>query len=195
MQKSFVIILFLGMLIFSAGANSIWQATSASPYTPDKSFKLGDIITINIIESTTAKHSAGTNTDVKDDLGLKLDHTISKLTPILGENNSVNAQWKNKYTGAGKTERLSAVTAKVAASVVDVLDNGNLIIEGKHKLMVNDDEQTISIKGEVRSKDISISNTIDSPQIANAEVSILGKGALNEAEQPGWITRILNWIF
>ncbi|MBU0572993.1 MAG: flagellar basal body L-ring protein FlgH [Candidatus Margulisiibacteriota bacterium] len=184
------------MLISSCSfADSVWNEKSSSPYTTDKSYSVGDIITVIVEENTSAKSSANTKTDIKDDFGAKLSHTIAALNPLIGGDNSASANWSNKYTGSGKTERLSDISAKIATSVIEVLENGNIVIEGKHKVMVNDEEQIISIKGMVRSKDISIANTVDSSQVADADVSIVGYGAVQEAESPGWITRFLNWIF
>ncbi|MFA4967724.1 MAG: flagellar basal body L-ring protein FlgH [Candidatus Margulisiibacteriota bacterium] len=187
------IILFFG---FSANADSIWKpGTSTSPYSPDKSFKVGDIITILIVESSTAQHKAGTNTDVKDNLGLQFSHTIDRLNSLIGPSNSVAGQANQKYGGQGSTNRASNVQAKIAAAVTEVLENGNLKIEGHHKVSVNDETQDIMVAGSVRSKDISINNTIYSYQVADADISIKGNGVVQEAEAPGWLTRIFNWLF
>ena len=190
---SFVIV--VSSLGFSVNADSLWKKSSSSPYSPEKSYKVGDIITVLINETSSAQHKAGTKTDIKDDLGIKFTHSIERLTPVIGTNNQAAGQWGNKYTGTGGTERSSNVTARVAALVTEVMDNGNLKIEGKHKVNVNDENQDIVISGIVRSKDISINNTIYSHQVANAEVSITGTGVVQEAESPGWLTRILNWLF
>lgn len=176
-------------------SNSLWNKTSSSPYTPDKSYKAGDIITVLIAETTTAQQKAGTNTNVKDDMALKFTHTIERLNPLIGQSNAAGMTLGNKYTGTGLTQRTSAVTSKVAATVVEVMPNGNLRIEGSHILSVNDENQEVFISGIVRAKDISIANTINSYQVADANVSVRGSGVVQEAENPGWITRILNWIF
>ncbi|MFA4905322.1 MAG: flagellar basal body L-ring protein FlgH [Candidatus Margulisiibacteriota bacterium] len=195
--RAFLILLGLGlvMTVSSASADSLWKKSSSSPYSPEKSYKVGDIITVLINEISSAQHKAGTKTDIKDDLGLKFTHSIDRLTPLIGTNNTAVGQWSNKYGGSGGTERSSNVTARVAALVTEVMDNGNLKIEGKHKVNVNDENQEIVISGIVRSKDISVSNTIYSYQVANAEVAISGTGVVQEAESPGWLTRILNWLF
>lgn len=178
-----------------ADADSLWKKSSSSPYSPEKSYKVGDIITVLINETSSAQHKAGTKTDIKDDLGLKFTHSIDRLTPLIGTNNTAAGQWSNKYGGTGGTERSSNVTARVAALVTEVMDNGNLKIEGKHKVNVNDENQEIMISGIVRSKDISVNNSIYSHQVANAEVAISGTGVVQEAESPGWLTRVLNWLF
>ena len=176
-------------------AASIFLAVYLLISSPEKSYKVGDVIIILIEENTNAQQKAGTNTNIKDDMGLQFTHTITKLNPLLGNNNNVSWSNSNKYAGQGTTQRASNVTAKVAATVTEVMENGNLKIEGSHKLDVNDESQEIQISGLVRSKDISVANTIYSYQVASAQVSVKGTGVIQEAESPGWFTRIFNWLF
>lgn len=191
---------FVALLVISCGvlpvvADSIWGAESASPYSTQKAYKVGDIINIIILESTAAKNVAETKAYPKDDLSLQFQHTIARLQPLIGTSNYARAGWSNKYTGTGSTKRESDVQARIAAWVTEVLPNGNLAITGKHKVEVNDEMQEITITGIVRSKDITMQNTIFSYQVANADLSVRGTGVVTEAESPGWITRILNWLF
>jgi len=184
------------MLGLTANADSIFKVgTNSSPYSPEKSFKVGDLITVLILESTSAQHKAQTKTGVTDDLGLRFNHTIERLAPLIGTSNSLSGAASQKYGGTGSTQRESNVQAKVAALVTEVLNNGNLRIEGRHKVSVNDENQEIVVTGTVRSKDVSIGNTIYSYQVADADISIKGAGVVQEAEAPGWLTRILNWLF
>lgn len=176
-------------------ADSVWGDNSASPYSTQKAYKVGDIINVIILESSSAKNLAGTKTDVRDDLGMKFQHTIQRLAPTIGTNNQVTGQASNRYTGSGQTTRGSTVQARVAAWVTDVLPNGNLAVRGQHRVEVNNELQEITLTGIVRAKDISGANTIYSYQVANAELSVKGTGAVAESEAPGWMTRIFNWLF
>ncbi|MBU1027183.1 MAG: flagellar basal body L-ring protein FlgH, partial [Candidatus Margulisbacteria bacterium] len=191
--KICVAIILMGFCSVSF-ADSIWNKESSSPYSTGKAYKEGDIINIMILESSQAQNKAGTDTDVKDDLGVKFTHSIQQLTPIIGANNQATGQLYNRYKGLGGTTRTSNVQARIAAWVTDVLENGNLIIKGNHKVKVNSEIQEITITGMVRPKDISGANSVYSYQVASAELSVIGTGAVAEAESPGWITRILNWL-
>jgi len=190
-------LVILSLVIIAGGvwADSIWNENSASPYSTQKAYKVGDIINIIILESSSAKNLAGTKTDVKDDLGMKFSHTIQRLAPIIGTNNQASGQLGNQYAGSGQTSRGSNVQARIAAWVTDVLPNGNLAIKGQHKVEVNGELQEIALTGIVRAKDISGANTIFSYQVANADLSVKGTGAVADSESPGWLTRIFNWLF
>jgi len=195
MKNLFFVSVFLCLCVAIASADSIWNDNSASPYSTQKAYKVGDIINIIILESSSAKNLAGTKTDVRDDLGVKFTHTIQRLAPVIGTNNQAAGQFSNKYAGSGQTTRGSNVQARISAWVTEILPNGNLAIKGQHKVEVNDEVQEIALAGIVRPKDISGANTIYSYQVANAALSVKGTGAVADSESPGWITRIFNWLF
>lgn len=196
--RSFFLFLFCYLFLFSltaASASSLWNENSASPYSTQKAYKTGDIINVIILESSSAKNVAGTKTNLKDDLGVKFNHTIQRLAPIIGTNVQAAGQVYDNYSGGGNTSRGSNVSARVAAWVVDVLPNGNLLIKGNHRVDVNNESQEITITGIVRPKDISGANTIFSYQVANAKLAVNGTGAVADSSEPGWITRLFNWLF
>jgi flagellar L-ring protein precursor FlgH len=198
MTKKAALFLLIVVLSFTfnlgrAFSDSIWNKASASPYTSSMAFKVGDIITVLILETTTAVNKAGTDTAVSDSLSASFDHTLQFLG--IAPSNTVKGSGDIKYKGSGSTSRTSNVTAKVAVMVTKIMANGNLVISGDHRVEVNDEIQTIKISGMIRPKDISLANTIFSYQVAAAEVSIKGRGTVGEADQPGWLTRFLNWIF
>ena len=195
MKRTFIVAVIMLGLVMAAAADSVWNENSASPYSTQKAYKVGDIINIIIFENSAAKNLANTKTNVKDDLSAKFTHTLQRLAPIIGTNNQAVGQYQNKYDGGGQTTRGSNVTARIAAWVTEVQPNGNLAVKGQHKVEVNNDLQEIILTGIVRPKDISGANTLYSYQVASAELTVKGSGAVAEAESPGWITRILNWIF
>jgi len=152
-------------------------------------------VTILILETTSAVQKAGTDTNVSDDLSASFNHNIERLKPMIDTSNQITTGIDGKYKGAGSTSRSSNVQAKVAAVVVKVLPNGNLLVKGEHKVEVNDEKQIISVSGMIRPKDVSLDNTILSYQVANASVSVKGTGPVRDAEEPGWLTKMFNWFF
>jgi len=191
------VLLTLIFLVFShvSFSDSLWNENSSSPYTTQKTYKVGDIINVLILESTSAIQEAGTQTHVRDELGLKFDYTLQGADSRTTSRNKADFDAENKYRGIGKTSRSSNVRARVASVVKEVLPGGKLQIEGKHVVDVNREKQTVIIKGVVRSKDINIDNTVFSYQVADAEIIVKGSGVVGEAEQPGWLTRFFNWLF
>ncbi len=194
---AFMIVPALCLLALSSVSfsQSLWTEESSSMYSTQKTFNAGDIITILILESSSAIHQAGTDTDAKDDLALRFDHTIQNLYNTIGPRNEIDLRNENKYKGQGKTSRSSNIQAKVSAMVTRVFPNGNLAVLGHHSVEINGEREDIGITGIIRSKDVTMSNTIYSYQVADANISVNGEGMVADAESPGWFTRILNWLF
>jgi flagellar L-ring protein precursor FlgH len=195
MRRLALLLAFILLAACSVSADSLWNETSASPYSPSKAYKIGDIINVVILENTLAKNQATTKTNVTDNLSAKFTHTLARLAPIIGTNTQMAGQASNQYTGDGSTVRGNNVSARIAAWVVDVLPNGNLAIKGHHRVNVNDEEQEITITGTVRPKDIAGSNTVFSYQVADAQLMVNGSGAISDTASPGWLTRMFNWLF
>jgi len=83
----------------------------------------------------------------------------------------------------------------MTAKVVEVLPNGNLVIEGRQTIVINGEEQVIVVSGIVRPQDIEPDNTVLSTYIADATIVYNGTGPIGDAQEPGLLTRLLNWLF
>jgi flagellar L-ring protein precursor FlgH len=87
------------------------------------------------------------------------------------------------------------VSTKISATVDSVLANGNLVIQGSRKITINGNEQTVYIKGIVRSSDISPDNLVYSYNISEAQIVFKGDGKINDSQSPGWLTKFFHMIF
>ncbi len=179
----------------AAIADSLWSDKSVSPYSNQRSYKVGDVVMVLIIESTSAVQKAGTDTSAQDNLSMNFTHTIQQLNPLVAPTTSLSGSKSSAFNGSGSTTRSSNVLAAVGATVTEVMQNGNLVIQGTHKVSVNDESQEISIKGVVRPSDITQWNTVNSYQVADSTVTVKGKGTVGETTSPGLLMKILNWIF
>jgi flagellar L-ring protein precursor FlgH len=180
---------------------SIWQASSAG-FTEDfKARRRGDILTIIISETASASKAAKTDTSrataisagVPNFMGLE---TAGMFTKNLGDlSKLLNASTDSTYKGSGATSRQESLNATISAKVVDVLPNGNLQIEGRRNVMVNNEDQIIIVEGTVRPSDISADNTVSSGFVADAKITYTGKGIISDRQRAGWLMNIIDKVW
>lgn len=195
LKTGVIIVLVYNSITNLAGANSLWLAgEDLYSSRSSKTFRVGDIITIKINEQATAKHQASTDTTDNTQLEVKSSPKIPVFKKVfdkfLGKN-----EVKNRWQGNGTTTRSGTLAGTISAKVIEILPNGNLVIEGKRSLRVNKETQIIIVKGIVRPQDVDSSNSIDSKFIAEAEIFYEGKGAIGRTQKPGIFTQIANWLF
>lgn len=182
-------ILITAGIIYPQG---IRQNSQYSLFSDNKATKLGDAITIIVTESSQASNSAQTSTGKESSIGYGLSGGV-------GSNNlpavDFGLESNNDYQGSGSTKTTGLIKTKISATIDSVLNNGNLLIKGSRKIVINGEEQKIFIKGIVRTSDIASDNSVMSYNISEAEIIFDGDGMIKDAQKPGWLTRVFHWIF
>lgn len=188
------------------GEGSLWS-DRASLYEDQRARRINDLVTILITETTTAQGQATTNSS-------RASSTNDTLTPstnaagvssVLGLA-AYSFPWKNfvsglqgsgntSFKGEGDTARTGTVTATIAAKVVEVLPNSNLVLESRKETVINNDKEIIVVRGIIRPEDISATNTISSQQVADAKIYIVGEGELDQKQHQGWLLNIMDKIW
>ena len=193
LRKSWVLlaILLICSAVVSAGPKKFSENINRSLFSDRRAYQVGDVVTILIVEHAVGSNEAGTNTDIQNDLGLSAVGSGNMSTT----NSGVAGQWKHKSEGSGETRRSGTLQGMLSARIVEITPTGNLVVEGSRNVIINGEKQVTSMKGIVRPEDISGQNTVYSYNVADAEISYTGKGDVNGAAKPGYLTRILNWIF
>ena len=180
---------------------SLWQSTSAALTDDMKARRRGDIVTIVISETASASKEAKTGTSRDSSvsagmpalLGLEKSDLMKKNFADLA--NLISASANSKFQGTGTTSRQENLKATITARVIDVQPNGNLMIEGRRNIKVNEEDQIIVMEGTVRSRDIAPDNTVNSIFVADARISYSGRGIISDQQSPGWLMNIFNKIW
>ncbi len=89
---------------------------------------------------------------------------------------------------------MDRTTATLSARVTRVLDNGNLVIEGRRLVKVNDETQILVVSGVVRPYDVAPDNTVLSSRLADGEVRLEGRGVVSDRQRPGLLQRIFDFL-
>ncbi len=172
-----------------------------------KARRVGDIITINIVETSKANKSATTATGRTNAVTAQINHLMGYEDPnnIPGvgsvfnsanfSNTGIEASYGQGFTGRGTTNRNENMTAKMSARIIQVLPNGNLVLRGSQEIMVNNEKQYITVQGVVRPVDIAADNSVLSTYMADARIDYTGEGDLSRKQREGWLSRFLDVVW
>ncbi len=186
---------------------SIWQASAVALTEDGNARRIGDIVTIIITETASASKQAATATGRTSQMSagipafMGLEGAGILLNNLGGKEANlsklIDASASSSFDGSGSTSRKETLTATITAKVIDVLPNGNLKIEGRRNVKVNNEDQILTVKGIIRQRDISAENTINSAFIADAQISYSGEGIISDRQKPGWLMNIIDklWPF
>ncbi|OGJ85962.1 MAG: hypothetical protein A2268_00070 [Candidatus Raymondbacteria bacterium RifOxyA12_full_50_37] len=170
------------------------EARSFSIYGDKKAKKIDDVITVYVTEEASAMNKTKTDTKSKTDVGLSTSSSgngLMQFIPSVGLSGGDNVDFR----GTGETTRSGELKAKVTVRVVEVQDNGNLLIQGSKVVEINDEKETIHVSGTIRPEDIRADNTVLSYNIADAKITYTGDGVTQNAQKPGIFTRFFTWLF
>lgn len=170
-----------------AAAQGLYREDSFRPLTADlRAQRVGDVLTVLVIENASASASADTTTEKRAGIALGVTGPST--------NKSATADLSEQFDGGGRIQRSGKLLAQLTVSVVDVLPNGDLMIAGEQRIEVNSETQHIRLAGRVRPVDVSGGNAVLSSRIADAKITYLGDGILGEKQRPGILSRILSWL-
>ena len=182
---------------------TIWKGEQVSNtfYVDQRAKSIGDIITINIVEVSQASEAASTGLSKKSTVAMGIPNYFGWETkyvnthPYVNPNALITANTQNDFTGSGQTTRSGTLSATISAKVVDVLPSGNLAIEGKREIYINNEKKEILLQGVVRPRDIAYDNSVLSTQVADAKMIYTGIGVVGEKQRPGWLARVLDLVW
>jgi flagellar L-ring protein precursor FlgH len=193
----------------SPAEGSLWTEESGELLFVDvKARRLGDTITIDIVENTTSKLDANTSANRDSSIEAGVSQALGYIRWLEERNRNFNrnsdgelnntqfaAKMSNKFDGKGTSDRSGTVKASIGARVTKVLPNGNLMLYGRREMKVNNEVQYIVVSGIVRPQDIDPSNRVKSTFVADARIEYYGEGVLADKQRPGWGTRVLDQVW
>lgn len=175
----------------SAGA--IFQVSSgyAGLHQGNRARAIGDLVTVILTETITSTKSTSASTD--------RDGSFSITPPLSGPLDFLNpdalkAASTGSFSGSGDASQRSSLNGAIAVTIAAVHPNGTATIVGEKQMSLSQGDEWVQFAGTVRLNDISIDNQIASAQIANARIIYSGRGAIQTASRPGWLSRFFNIV-
>ncbi|MDD0812044.1 flagellar basal body L-ring protein FlgH [Curvibacter sp. RS43] len=168
--------------------------TSASMFMDRrKPRSIGDTLKVDIAESINASNALSTDNSRDNAMAVKGPGVKGVGSGIIRSllNLDASASGSDSYKGTGKTTDSSSFTGQLAATVINVLPNGNLVVAGERSVALNGGVRTLRFSGVVDPKDLKSGNVVASSDVVNARLEMAGQGDVSEAAQRNWLQRVL----
>lgn len=169
-----------------------------SLYADVKARRVGDIIEVILSENTSANKKANSSTKKENSVTLSPVTALGKNVTVGGNQISLGLDQDSEFKGTGTADQSNSLSGSISVSVVQVLDNGNLIVRGEKWITLNNGDEFIRLNGIIRPQDISADNQIESIRVANARIQYSGTGSFANSQKAGWLARFFNsswWPF
>lgn len=164
-------------------------------YTPltsgGRAGRVGDIITIQLVERTAATKSNSATTQRGGSIGLTPPSTgpLSLFSP-----SDIGASGDQQFKGKGDAAQSNALSGEISVTIAEVYPNGMMLVRGEKLLTLNRGDERVQISGLVRPMDIGPDNRVLSTRVANANIRYVGKGEIARASKQGWLQRFFSVI-
>jgi flagellar L-ring protein precursor FlgH len=175
-------------VVMPALSESLYREETYRPLTGDnKAFRVGDAITVQVYESSSATTSTDTSTQRKNSLS-------TSVTKIASPQRGLGLDVGGEFAGGGTTQRANRLLTTLTVSVRETLPNGELKVGGEQLLKVNEELHRVNIEGRVRPQDISEGNVVLSTRLADARITYVGDGDLSERQKRGLWRQVADWL-
>jgi flagellar L-ring protein precursor FlgH len=158
-----------------------------------RAYEVGDIVSVVLVESTSAAKSADTELDKGSSVDIANPTIVGAPVEWSTNGNSYNLNMgldsTSSFGGEASSSQNNSLLGAIAVQVSHVLPNGNLVIQGEKWIQINQGDEYIKLRGIIRPEDLSATNSIPSTLVADARISYGGTGPLEETNSPGWLTR------
>jgi flagellar L-ring protein FlgH len=172
---------------------AIFQAGDgyAALYEGTRARRVGDPLTIVLVERTAASKSASSKLDSQGGLGITPPATgpLSLFKPT-----DASASATRNFNGGGTSGQANSLSGEVSVTVAAVYPNGTMLVQGQKRVTLNRGDEFVRIKGLVRAADIDANNRVASTRVADAQIAYTGKGDVARASRQGWLGRFFSVI-
>lgn len=172
---------------------SIWvdSGKMASLSADYKAMAVGDTVEIVVVQGLTSSNANSVSTARTLNTGSGISSLPGKIK-VGGVTNLLGLNSTEALSGKGAASTATSVTTTLSGRVVAVLASGNLVVEAERTINMNNEKQTIFLRGVVRRGDIGPNNTVASDSVGDLELEIKGKGVISDGvRQPNRVIRTI----
>lgn len=173
---------------------SLFQASSGSLFTGrQKPRAIGDTVKVNISEKLSASDSIKEDASRESSLKSKGPGNVRDDSPLAGLfNQNSTASGSSAFKGNGSSKNDTSFTGQLAASVINVLANGNLVVAGERSIALHGGGSTLRFSGVIDPRDIRDGNVVQSADVVNARLEVVAQGDSSEIASRTWLQKVLS---
>ncbi len=179
-------------------ANSLWRPGSRTFLRDQRAAQVGDLVTIlvSISDDAQLQNRTQRTRNGTDSLGIPQVFGMQTRWLPRGADPSSLLDSKGGQTsdGNGTVKRGETVNLRLAATVTQVLPNGNLVVTGRQEVRVSAELRELAVQGVIRPEDIASDNTIRHDRLAEARIAYGGRGTLSDLQQPRYGQQLMDAI-
>ncbi|EAR51758.1 flagellar L-ring protein precursor [Oceanicola granulosus HTCC2516] len=179
-----------------AESASLWAPGARGFFGDQRATAVGDILTIDI-EIDDEASLANASSRERDGEGsvamptaLGYENHLANVIPGISQDELsdplIGLRSETNASGSGTIRRNESIKLKVAAMVIQLLPNGNMVVAGRQEVKVNDELRELRVAGIIRPQDIQMNNTVPYDKIAEARISYGGEGSLSRTQTRGY---------
>jgi flagellar L-ring protein precursor FlgH len=166
-------------------SGGVFSSDALSLTSDARAYRVGDVVTVILQETTQASKRAGTSFNKGSSVGVSPVGVLGKTFAKTG----VDISADRSFSGDSTSTQQNALSGALTVIVQEVLPNGLLRVAGEKNMTLNQGEEFVRLKGYIRAADVDAENQVSSLRVANARIAYSAKGVLADANQAGWLTR------
>ncbi|MBW8271249.1 flagellar basal body L-ring protein FlgH [Caldovatus aquaticus] len=184
-----------------APANSLWRPGSRTFLRDQRAAAVGDLVTIlvSIQDEARLQNQTERTRENSERMGapalLGLEASTNRVLPNgVQADRLVSTSSSGAMDSSAQLRRNETIALRVAATVVQILPNGNLVVAGRQQVRVNSELRDLQVAGIIRPQDIASDNTVRHDRLAEARIAYGGRGTLSDVQRPRWGQEVLDTI-
>jgi flagellar L-ring protein precursor FlgH len=153
--------------------------------------RVGDPLTILLVEQTTTAKTVGTSTDRSGGASITppSEGALSFASP-----NALKASSQSSFKGAGNSTQTNSLGGVVGVTIAEVRPNGTALVRGEKRMLLSQGNEWVQFSGIVRLADVDEQNRIRSNQVSDMRIEYTGNGAIQRAGREGWLSHLFNVV-
>lgn len=171
------------------------QSAPKSLFAGVRAMAIGDLVSIVVEEQLNSTDTMSYNSDRSSNTVDNFTTVLKSWLPFYNVDSPNNYGGQNTVESSANAQRVLSFGDTISAQVVQMLSNGNLMVQGKKTLVNNNERVDLIVTGIVDPRWINSSGEISSTKVANLQFALSGRGSLSRGQNEGIVNRLIKYLF